>query len=217
MPSAAVLRRIAVGRLVVAASVLVVLGVAYVLGIPAEGASPFDYFGYFTNLTCLLAALVLAVTAALILYERPVPRRLVDARAVVVSCIIIVGLVYNVLVPGTGSAPPWVGVTLHVVFPAALVVDWLLVGDRPPLPWSRLWIVLPYPLLWLIVVLIRGVTDGWVPYGFLLPERGAASLLMHTAGLLAALLAAGAAVWALSRIPGAVRSPGSDRQAVPQP
>jgi hypothetical protein len=50
------------------------------------------------------------------------------------------------------------------------------------------------------VVLVRGVTDGWVPYGFLLPERGLPSLLAHVVGLLATLLCAGAAVWLLSRV-----------------
>jgi hypothetical protein len=49
------------------------------------------------------------------------------------------------------------------------------------------------------VVLIRGLTDGWVPYGFLLPERGAASLAVHVLGLLTALLAAGTLVWTASR------------------
>ncbi|MGY4856352.1 Pr6Pr family membrane protein [Cryobacterium sp. AP23] len=67
-------------------------------------------------------------------------------------------------------------------------------GDRPRLPWRRLWLLLPYPALWLIAVLIRGATDGWVPYGFLLPEHGWATLTVHIVGLLAAIIAAGALV-----------------------
>jgi len=46
---------------------------------------------------------------------------------------------------------------------------------------------------------VRGATDGWVPYGFLLPERGLASLVLHIVGILALLLVAAAGVWALSR------------------
>jgi len=76
----------------------------------------------------------------------------------------------------------------------------VLVADRPSLPWRRLWLVLPYPVVWLAVVLVRGVTDGWVPYGFLLPERGLPSLVLHVVGLLAALLASGALVWTVSRL-----------------
>lgn len=61
--------------------------------------------------------------------------------------------------------------------------------------------VFPYPVVWLVVVLIRGAVDGWVPYGFLLPERGASSFVAHVVGLLIALTAAGVLVWGMSRIP----------------
>jgi hypothetical protein len=133
---------------------------------------------------------------------------------------IIVGVVYNVLVPGTGSAPAWVSVVLHTLFPVLLVFDWVLIGDRAPMPWRRLWLVLPYPVIWLGVVLVRGITDGWVPYGFLLPERGVMSLTLHSVGLFAALLASGSVVWTLSRVRGlgtARRSEESDAQTDPQP
>ncbi|MCC4250171.1 MULTISPECIES: Pr6Pr family membrane protein [Microbacterium] len=93
---------------------------------------------------------------------------------------------------------------LHVCFPFLVLVDWLIVGDRRLLPWGQLWLVLLYPLAWLTVVLMRGATDGWVPYGFLLPERGALSLAGHSIGLVIALLAAGVVVWAGSRAPGFV-------------
>lgn len=185
----------------------------YVIGIPRQGASLIDYFGYFTNLTSLLTAGILIVTGLISLRAKAVPSPLTSARAVAVACMIIVGIVYNVLVPGTGSAPPWVSATLHTIFPILLVLDWIFVADRSPLPWHRLWVVLPYPTVWLGVVLVRGATDGWVPYGFLLPERGAASLATHVAGLLLALLASGALVWALSRI----RSPRRSRSSGVRP
>lgn len=35
--------------------------------------------------------------------------------------------------------------------------------DANPFDWRRIWLVLPYPLLWLAVTLLRGATDGWVP------------------------------------------------------
>lgn len=193
-------RAVAVSRLSLGIGMLVLLAWTYVIGIPRSGANPFDYFGYFTNLTSLATAVLLIAVAALALGGRRVPLWLTAARGVAVACLIIVGLVYNLLVPGTGTAPAWVSAILHTVVPLLALLDWTLVSDRGPLPWRRLWIVLPYPLLWLAVVLVRGVTDGWVPYGFLLPERGVASLVMHIVGLLAALLGAGALVWALSRV-----------------
>ena len=60
------------------------------------------------------------------------------------------------------------------------------------------------------VVLLRGATDGWVPYGFLLPERGPGSLALHVVGLFAALLGAGAIVWAASRFRGVILRRGDD-------
>lgn len=191
---------IAAIRVAIGAAVIAVLVYTYVLGIPAQGASVFDYFGYFTNLTSLLASASLVVTGVLGLRRRGAPSWLVSTRAAAVACMIVVGLVYNLIVPGTGSAPAWVSVILHTLFPLYLVLDWLLVGDRPAQPWRRLWVVLPYPLLWLAVVLFRGVTDGWVPYGFLLPDRGPTVLAATVAALLVALLASGALVWALSRV-----------------
>lgn len=200
--------------------VIGILVFTYVIGIPRQGASLIDYFGYFTNLTSLLTSGVLIATGLLSLRRRSMTAPLASARAVAVACMIIAGVVYNVLVPGTGSAPAWVSVALHTLFPVLLVLDWVLIGDRAPMPWRRLWLVLPYPAIWLGVVLARGITDGWVPYGFLLPERGVLSLTLHVAGLFAALLASGSLVWALSRVRGLGtpgRSEESGSQALAQP
>ncbi|MFF2276740.1 Pr6Pr family membrane protein [Agromyces sp. NPDC058126] len=193
-------RVIAWARLAAGVGCLAVLSYAYGLRIAAGDGSPVDFFGYFTNQTSLLTSLVLVGTGAVVLAGRSAPRWLSTVRGIAVACLVVVALVYNVLVPGTGSAPPWVSALLHLVFPIAVALDWVLVADRPALAWRRLWLVLPYPIAWLAVVLVRGVTDGWVPYGFLLPERGLSSLVAHIVGLLGALLVAGALVWAASRL-----------------
>lgn len=200
-------RTVSVLRAVAGVGTLAILGHAYAVGIPRQGPSLFDYFGYFTNLTSLLAAVLLSVVGLLGLFGRTACSVLTTTRAVAVSCMVIVALVYNLIVPGTGSAPAWVSIALHSVFPLALVVDWVLVPDRTQQPWSRIWLVLPYPITWLVVVLVRGATDGWVPYGFLLPERGFASLAATVAALLVALLAAAAGVWGLSRVPAPTSRP----------
>ncbi|WP_324014209.1 Pr6Pr family membrane protein [Microbacterium sp. JZ37] len=192
-------RALSLARIAAGVAVIVVLGYTFALG--RDGFNPFDYFGYFTNLSSLLAAGVFVTTGAYGLRGSAAPRWLALARAVATTCLIIVGVVYNVLVPGTGSAPVWVRIALHIVFPALALVDWLVAPDRPRLSWRELWVVFPYPVLWLAVVLVRGAVDGWVPYGFLLPERGAGSLVAHVVGLLIALTAAGALVWGISRIP----------------
>lgn len=49
------------------------------------------------------------------------------------------------------------------------------------------------------MTLVRGAVDGWVPYGFLLPARGAWALVATSAALFATLVAAGALAWTMSR------------------
>ncbi|PPG39270.1 Pr6Pr family membrane protein [Pseudoclavibacter sp. RFBA6] len=198
-------RVVGVMRIGVGLAVISMLASTYVGRIGVGDSNPFDFFGYFTNQTSLIASGLLIAAGVLAMLGRDAPAWLAVLRGVATSCMIIVGVIYNTLVPGTGSAPPWVSAILHVVFPAYIVLDWLLVGDRPRLPWNRLWVVLPYPLLWMLVVLLRGATDGWVPYGFLLPEHGPASLFLHVAGLLGALLVAAVLVWWASRFRGYVR------------
>lgn len=192
------------GRVLVGLSVLAILIYTYLLGGPRDGFNPFDYFGYFTNLTSSLTACALVVVGILGLACRPATW-MVSVRAVLTTCMVVVGVIYNTLVPGTGTAPVWVSVTLHIVLPVLVVLDWILGPDRRALAWSHLWIVAPYPLLWLAVVLVRGVTDGWVPYGFLLPSRGPSSLVVHVAGLLIALVVASALIWWTSRLPRVLR------------
>ncbi|RUR01523.1 Pr6Pr family membrane protein [Labedella endophytica] len=191
-------RWVAVARLGLGVAILGVLGFAYLEG---GDRNPFDFFGYFTNLTSLLTAFVLISTGLSGSAGRRVPGWLLLSRAVATACLLVIAVVYNAFVPGTGSAPPWVSVSLHLIVPVLVLLDWVLIGDRGALPWHRLWLILPYPAVWVAVVLIRGVTDGWVPYGFLLPERGALSLTLNVAGLLGALLLAGVIVWWCSRYP----------------
>jgi hypothetical protein len=191
---------IGVGR--VAAGVLVgaVLGYAYALRFAVGDGNPFNFFGYFTNQTSLFASGVLIALGALTIAGRRVPDWLSLLRGIATAYLLVVAVIYNVLVPGTGSAPAWVSLVLHVIFPILVAFDWLLVGDRPRLRWRHLWLLLPYPVVWLVIVLIRGVTDGWVPYGFLLPERGLVSLLLHIVGLLVAIVVAGIVVWMTSGV-----------------
>jgi hypothetical protein len=182
--------------------VIAVLVYAYTLRIAVGDSNPFNYFGYVTNQTSLFASVILIAVGTLIVLGRRVPPSLTVARGIGTAYLLVVAVVYNVLVPGTGSAPPWVSVLLHIVFPLLVALDWLLIGDRPRLGWQKLWMLLPYPAVWVTVVLIRGATDGWVPYGFLLPERGVISLVLHIVGLIAAIVVAGLLVWTASRTRG---------------
>jgi hypothetical protein len=187
-------------RIITGAFTILVLLYTFGLSVASGDGNPFNYFGYFTNQTSLLIGVVLVLTGILTIARRRPPCWVQLLRGVATAYLIVVAVVYNVLVPGTGSAPAWVSAIVHVAVPVVAVVDWLLFDDRSPLPWHRIWIVLIYPGAWLAVVLVRGATDGWVPYGFLLPENGPASLFLHVAALICAVAISGVLVWWASRL-----------------
>lgn len=164
--------------------------------------NPFNFFGFFTIQSNLLAAGVLLATAVLMLWRRPVPDWLVLARAATTAYMIVVGVVYNTLLTGLagGVDLPWANTMLHVVFPVYCLLDWLVFADRDRQPWRRLWVLLAYPALWCAVVLLRGATDGWVPYPFLSPVTGYDAVFGYVLLIAVTVLVAGAAVFGLSRV-----------------
>jgi len=202
--------RIAIGsvRLALAALMLAAVVATYLGTVARIGAAPnpFNFFGYFTIQSNLLGIAALLLSGVALLQStggRTGPRWLPAFRGAVVAYIVVVGLVYAVLLAPLGlegGAPvPWANFVLHVVSPILIPLDWLLVADRPALPWRRLWVVLPYPAVWLTVVLIRGASDGWVPYPFLAPENGAWSIALVCFGIALTILAAAALATGLSR------------------
>lgn len=101
---------------------------------------PWDWFGYFTNQNNLAAGFVLTLAGIALLTGRK-PRWLDYARGAVTTYIVIVGAVYwTLLAPVTVVAIPWTNDVMHAVMPAYCLLDWVLVGDRAPLRFSRLWI-----------------------------------------------------------------------------
>ncbi len=184
-----------------------VSGVAAVLATLLDTASrtpinPFNFFGFFTIQSNVLFSLTIIITAVATLRGRLQGRSLVFVRGCVTTYIFLVGVVYNALLSGLegGVALPWANAMTHVVLPIYGVLDWVLFADRPPLPWERMWAVLLFPLVWLVVVLTRGATDGWVPYPFLDPATGYGSVSIYCVAICAFTVLAAAGAWAVSRL-----------------
>ena len=116
----------------------------------------------------------------------------------------IVGIVYNTLLAGASLAGSfdlkWSSNILHVIIPIYALVDWVLFADRKKLRYNKLWIVLIYPIVWLVVILIRGATDGWVPYPVLDPATGYGSVAAYSIAIAVFTVLFGLAVFALSRV-----------------
>jgi hypothetical protein len=164
--------------------------------------NPFNFFGYFTMQSNIVTAIVLFIAALTTLRGRPQTPLLVLARACATTYIVIVGIVYNTLLAGLegGVSLEWANWVLHVLFPIYAALDWVLFGDKSALPWNRLWVVVIYPVVWIAVVLVRGATDGWVPYPFLDPATGYGSVALYSIVIFAITVVIGAIVFALSRV-----------------
>lgn len=164
--------------------------------------NPFNFFGYFTMQSNIITAVILLLAAIATFRGRPQTPLLVLARACGTTYIVIVGIVYNLLLTGLegGVSLEWANWVLHVAFPIYAALDWILFGDKSVVPWKRLWVVLIYPVLWTAVVIIRGATDGWVPYPFLDPATGYGSVAVYCVVIFVATVLVAAIVFALSRV-----------------
>lgn len=166
--------------------------------------NPFNFFGYFTIQSNLIAAVAFLASALFIFRGRAQPQWVSYLRALATVLMVIVGIVYNTLLSGLDLAGsfnlPWSDDILHVWIPIYAALDWLLFGDRQKLPFARLWVMLVYPIVWLAVVLIRGATDGWVPYPFLNPSNGYFSVAVYSLAIAAFTILFAYCVYAYSRV-----------------
>ncbi|MCU1633610.1 MAG: hypothetical protein JWM61_2262 [Micrococcaceae bacterium] len=171
----------AVVRVTVAAVVLLAVLSTFLDTASRTAVNPFNFFGFFTIQCNLLAAAVLLIVAVLHLRSVAEPGWVVPVRAAVTTYMFVVGVVYNLLLAGLpgGVDLAWSNWVMHVAFPIYAVLDWLVTADRRRLSYRVLRLILIYPLVWVVVVLVRGATDGWVPYPFLDPASGYASVLLY--------------------------------------
>jgi hypothetical protein len=203
-PLVARVLRGAIAVLVIAAVVATLVDVA-----SRTSINPLNFFGFFTIQSNLILAAVylLSALASAALGE---PTRS-PVRADATTYIVIVGIVYATLLAPleeAGGVPvPWANVVLHLVTPVYGIVDWLLFRDRVRLSLDGLWVVLLFPAVWVVFVLLRGATDGWVPYPFLDPGQGYAAVAGYCVVILVAFLVIGAFVFCVSRIGRRVVSP----------
>jgi hypothetical protein len=123
-----------------------------------------NFFSFFTILSNVIAAVVLAVAGTTSLV-RPGREQsslgLSAALACATTYMVITGIVYNALLRGItlpqGSEPvPWSNEVLHLVAPLFLLVDLLVGIRRRALQWRVVGVVVAFPLLWTAYTLIRG-------------------------------------------------------------
>ena len=156
-----------------------------------------NFFGFFTIQTNLIGIVTLIIAARFTGAPRPVWVEYLRACAAT-YLVIVVTVFWTLLAPTSDGLWTWTNLVLHGVSGVVLLADWLLEGPRARLPVRRVWIVLAYPVVWAIVVLIRGATDGWFPYPFLDPAKGYASIAVVVAGIFVAGIVVGSVLFRLT-------------------
>lgn len=140
---------------------------------PFPGASNFPFL--FTYQSNLLAALVLLAGARRMWVSQVDSRRWDLVRGAVVTWLATTAIVHATLPTSANDTGivynyPWATDVLHIVIPALIVLDWLLVppGHRVAYRAALLWTV--YPIAFAAFSLVRGPFVGWYPYPFLDPR-----------------------------------------------
>ena len=186
-------------RIVAAFTIFTAVAATFYAVLTAGDLVFWNFFGFFTIQSNIIAMVVLILTA--LHTDQPRWGWLTYARAAATTYLIIVTAVYWTLLVNVDVQTPqvWTNTILHAVSGTIMLADWLLEGPRRPLDWRMSWTVLIYPVVWLTVILIRGATDGWVPYPFLDPANGYLSVALVCAGIVALGWVVGLGVFQLTR------------------
>lgn len=161
-----------------------------------------NFFGYFTIQSNIAIALAFALTLVAAARRKRGAVLLSGFRGAATVYIATTGVVYNTLLVGAAvsNTVPWSNDVLHRWVPLYAVLDWLLFSDRARLLLRHVWWFLLYPAVWLVVVLIRGATDGWVPYPFLDPSQGYGVVALYCLGVAVFIGLMGILVVGMSRL-----------------
>jgi carbon starvation protein CstA len=173
-----------------------------------------NFFSFFTidsNLLSVVALLIGAVV--LVRFRDREPQWFTVLRLAATTYMTVTLVVYNTLLRGIelpqGETLPWSNEILHVVGPLYVLLDWLFAPGRNRLEWSRIWVVVVFPLIWTAYTLVRGtivvdIVSGlpWYPYPFLNPsssDNGYLSVAFYVILITGIFLATAAGAIAVSR------------------
>ena len=174
-----------------------------------------NFLSFFTIQSNLASAVVLVI-AAVWAWTRgkdaaQEPRGIAIALACVTTYMIVTGIVYNTLLRGVelpqGVTVWWSNEILHVVAPLLLLADLFFAPKRRGLGWSTVWIIVIYPIVWVVYTLVRAPlitapatgAGYWYPYPFLDPnlQGGYFGVAIYVVAIAAAVVAGGfLVIWA---------------------
>jgi hypothetical protein len=177
-----------------------------------------NFFSFFTIESNVASVVVLLIGAALLVTRKGGdPQWFTILRATIVTYMVVTGIVYNLLLRNVelpqGTTVPWSNEILHVVAPVWMLLDWLFAPGRRELVWRTIWIVVVFPLVWVVYTLVRAPitfneitgVSYWYPYPFLDPNisaNGYLSVAFYVILIAVVVgLAAAGVVWVSKRKP----------------
>jgi hypothetical protein len=160
-----------------------------------------NYFSYFTNLSNILAGIILIISAFYLLKSRKSSKTDDLIRGGATLYMAVTGVVYITLLinEDLGLLMPWINAVLHIVMPVVVIADWLYQPPRTKLTSKQIAYWLAFPLAFLVYTLVRGAVINWYPYPFLNPEKvgGYGGVAIYCVGILGAFFILG---WLLIKI-----------------
>lgn len=160
------------------------------------GPRAWDMLRYFTILTNLLVALLMAKVAL----GRPIGA---NTAVTITLSIIMVGIIYRLLLAPEVplQSPNWYpDFLMHVAVPVLMPLWWLAYGDKP-LRLSAMPLWLGLPAAYCAYALVRGWLTASYPYFFFdIGRFGLGTVLLYCAGLVAVFALCGLALWLVARL-----------------
>jgi hypothetical protein len=144
------------------------------------------YFTFFTILTNILVAVVFTVVAFQWKHKGSFFTKSKTQTATAVY-IFVVGFVYNVILRflwQPQGVQRVVDELLHLIIPIIYIVYWYFNVRTSGISYKSIWNWLMYPMVYLVVVMIRGYFSEYYPYPFInVVALGYEKALINSAGL----------------------------------
>ncbi|HEY5391406.1 MAG TPA: Pr6Pr family membrane protein [Hanamia sp.] len=162
------------------------------------GETIIRFFSYFTILTNLLVALCFTF---LLTKSSSALRSFFFRKSTLTAMtvyILIVGLVYNLILRFLWQPQGLqfvVDELLHTIIPILCLIFWWQNERTKNLEWRNIFPFLIYPLLYILIILVRGSFSGFYPYPFIDVKLLGMSKVIINSGLLAICFAVISAIF----------------------
>jgi hypothetical protein len=171
---------------------------------------PFEYFAYFSIVTAIVAGLFLITTSFGLLLKIEDTKWVEIARLSLAVALIVVGVVYHALLAdaandvrdGDYAWPVLPNEIIHTYAPILAAIEYLISVKAFRIRLRAFIWVAVFPLIWLVLSIVRGSATNWWPYWFINPngEAGLGGMLTYIAAITGFFLVLGLAVLGLKQV-----------------